>query len=75
MTPLVQYQITIQFLEEPQGTAIDDFRNRNLVTHSELFYDYKKAKKAAQQVLKNLKNKDVVTAKIEPVLLSENLLG
>ncbi len=75
MIPLVQYQLTIQYLTRSQVTRVDDYTQRNMVNHVELFEDYKKAKKESRLLLQKINPEDIVVAKIEPVLLREDLVG
>lgn len=69
--PVIKYRTLFQYYINTQDEL------PNLVTKEDFYDTYKKAKKEAIKFLSFLKssNKKIEKALLEPVMLSENLLG
>lgn len=69
--PVIKYRTLFQYYINTQNEL------PNLVTKEDFYDTYKKAKKEATKFLSVLKssNKRIEKALVEPVMLSENLLG
>lgn len=70
---LIRYRVLIQYLEEALSTGDTVYPDR--ASYEKVFQTYDKAKKDALRTLRSIKkaDKEILLAKIEPVLLEETL--